>query len=261
MSPILQILPPELQSAPALISGFLTLLGLVLCTAGIRVARPMAAALIGAAMATLAAFVLPPIAAIDPWIAAIIGLAAGLLLGAVAFRLVQSLLLALCLSLLASSAFFQWQVNLHPLPAQKPVAMALAQNSAAAKVYAKLPANVQSSLQTVYSHWQSIPSTLRQSLLVIALGVAIFAMVVSWAAPRSTTWMMSATFGALFMLWGIFALLNGYFPSMARRIPPQPLPRIVILVSAIALGLLIQRLYFWPKKDRAKDRSGEPASA
>jgi hypothetical protein len=265
MNSFLQMLPPELQSAPALLSGFLTLLGLILCTAGIKVARPMAAGLVGAATATLAACVLPPISGMSPWLAAIIGLAAGLLIGATGFRLVQGLLLALCLSVLACNAFFQWQTKNHPLPPSKPVALQFVPDSAGAKVFAKLPETFQTQIRTAYMQWEAIPLTLRQSVVVVGLGVAVFAAVVAWMAPRQTTWMMSATVGALMMLYGVFTLLHAYVPQYARRIPAEPLPRLVILVGVVAAGMLVQRLYFWPGKrqqgERAKDRPAELAPA
>jgi hypothetical protein len=265
MNSFLQILPPELQSTPGLICGFLTLLGLILCTAGIKVARPMAAALVGSAAATFGACILPPTFGLDPWIAAIIGLAAGLLIGATAFRLVQCVLLALCLSLLASNAFYQSQISARPLPPAKAITLHLASNSAAAKIFAKLPATVQTKVQTAYTQWHAIPMTLRQSMVVIGVGVAILAVVIAWMAPRQTTWMMSATVGAILMLFGVFTLLHAYLPQYAERIPAAPLPRLVILAGVIAAGMLVQRLYFWPGKrqgeERAKDRPGELAPA
>jgi hypothetical protein len=264
MNSFLQILPPELQTAPGLICGFLTLLGLILCTAGIKVARPMAAALVGSAMATFAACVLPPISGLDPWLAAIIGLATGLLLGAAAFRIIQGILLALCLAVLASNAFYQWQVTVHPLPPARAVTLHLAPGSPAAKIFDKLPAMFQTSLQTAYTHWEAIPQTLRQSMFVIGVGVAIFAAVVAWMAPRQTTWMMSATVGALMMLFGIFTLLQAYLPRLAIRIPAAPMPRLVIVAGVIAAGMLVQRLYFWPgrrERERAKDRPDGLAAA
>ena len=245
---ILQVLPPELQSAPGLICGFLTLLGLILCTAGIKVARPMAIALSGNATATLTACVLPPILGIGPWIAAVIGLAAGLLIAAATFRLVQSLVLALCLAFLASFAFLQWHIKDHPLPPTRTVTLQFAPNSAAAKVFVKLPDSFQSHLQTAYSLWQSIPLTLRQSMVVIGLGVGLLAAVIAWMAPRQSTWLMSAIAGAAIMLYGIFTLLHAYSPEIAQRIPPQTLPRLVILAGVVAAGMLVQRLYFWPGK-------------
>jgi hypothetical protein len=265
MNSFLQILPPELQSTPGLICGFVTLLGLILCTAGVKVARPMAAALVGSATATFAACVLPPITGLDPWIAALIGLASGLLLGAAAFRIIQGFLLAVCLAVLASNAFYQWQIKDHPLPPVKAVTLHLAPGSAAAKIFDKLPATFQTNLQTAYTRWEAVPQTLRQSMFVVGVGVAIFAAVVAWMAPRQTTWMMSATVGALMMLYGIFTLLHAYLPQYAVRIPAAPMPRLVIVAGVIAAGMLVQRLYFWPGKreqrERAKDHPGELAAA
>ena len=147
MNSLLQMLPPELQSTPALVAGFLALLGLILCTAGIKVARPLAAALVGGALAMLAATIMPASMSIDPWTSAIIGLALGLLIGALAFRMMQGVVLALGLSVLAAGAFYEWQVTHNPLPAAKAAVLHLAPNFPAGKVYAALPMHVQTTLQ------------------------------------------------------------------------------------------------------------------
>ena len=265
MNSFLQILPPELQGTPGLIAGFLALLGLILCTAGIKVARSMAAALVGAALATLAASALPALMAIDPWTSAVIGLALGLLIGALAFRMVQGAILALCLSVLASGAFFQWQVAHNPLPASRAAILHLAPDTPAGRVYATLPMHVQSSLQIGYAHWQAIPLTLRESMIVIGVGVAILAAFIAWIMPRPTTWLMSAAVGAVLLLYGGLTLITAYLPDYAGRIPSEPQTRLVILGVVVAGGMLVQRLYFWPgkreKQERAKDRPGELAPA
>jgi hypothetical protein len=265
MTSFWQILPPELQSTPGLVAGFLTLLGLFLCTAGIKVARALAAALVGGALATLAAGMLPALMAVDPWTSAVIGLALGLLIGAMAFRLVQGVILALCLSVLAAGAFYQWQITHNPQPVTKAVVLHLAPESAAGKVYAALPVRMQTTVQMGFARWEAIPLTLRQSMIVMGLGVAILAAFVAWIVPRPTTWLMSAAVGALMLLYGVFTLISAYLPDYARRIPAEPQTRLAILGAVVAGGMLIQWLYFWPgkreKRERAKDRPGELAPA
>jgi hypothetical protein len=265
MNSFLQMLPPELQSTPGLMAGFLALLGLMLCTAGIKVARPLAAAVVGAAMATLAATVLPALMTADPWMSAIFGLALGLLIGAMAFRMMQGVMLALCFSVLSAGAFYQWQMAHSPPVAAKAVVLHWAPDSAAGKVYAALPEHMQTLVQIEFARWEAIPLTLRESMIVIGLGVAILAAFIAWIVPRQTTWLMSAAVGAGMLIYGVFTLLSAYLPDYAGRIPAEPQVRLVILGVVVAAGMLVQRLYFWPgkreKRERAKDRPGELAPA
>jgi hypothetical protein len=132
-------------------------------------------------------------------------------------------------------------------------------------VFAALPLHVQTSLQIGYARWEMIPVSLRQSMVVIGLGVAVLAAFVAWIVPRQTTWLMSAAVGAGMLLYGVWTLLNAYLPAYARRIPAEMTTRLVILAAVVAAGMLVQRLYFWPGKrehqERAKDRPGELAPA
>jgi hypothetical protein len=257
-----QVLPPELQSAPGLVAGFLTLLGLILCATGVKVARPLAAALTGGALATLAACALPGLLGMDALIAGIIGLAAGLVIGALAFRLMQGVLLALCLGILAAGTFYQWQSQRQPsIAPHAPAILQLAPGTTTAKVFAALPPNMQTNLQTAYARWEAIPLTLRQSMVVVGIGIAILAAAIAWVMPRPTTWAMSATVGALLLLCGIYTLLNAYLPAYAEKIPPEPQVRLLILASVVAAGMLVQRLFFWPGKKKPQPADGEPAAA
>lgn len=265
MTSFLHIFPPELPTTPGLWAGFVALLGLILCTAGIKIAKPLAAVLAGAALATFAASVLPALLKIDTVTAAGIGLAAGMLLGVTTFRLVQALVLALGLCVLASGAFFQWQVAHDPLPVANAVAFPLPPESSAGQVYAALPAHVQSTVRLGYAHWQTIPLTLRLSMLIVGLAAAILAVWVAWIMPRQTTWLMSAAVGGGLLLYGGLVLLTAYLPAFARQVPAEPRTRLVILLAIAAAGLLVQRFYFWPgqrqKRERANTRPGELAPA
>jgi hypothetical protein len=262
MNLLLQMFPPELQSAPGLFAGFLALLGLILCATGVKVARGLAAALTGAAMATLAACVLPGLTGLEAWLGGIIGLVVGLLLGAAAFRVMQGVLLALCLGILAAGTFYQWQAQ--PIPpgmTHAPAVLQLTPGTTGARVFAALPPNLQTNLQAGYARWEAIPQSLRQSMVVVGIGMAILALAIAWAAPRPTTWAMSATVGALLLLLGINNLMIAYLPTYAQKIPTEPEARLVILAAVVAAGMLVQRLYFWPKKGKPVGADGEPAAA
>jgi hypothetical protein len=113
MELLLTQLPPELRALPVLLAGFLALLGLVLWSAGVKAARPLAAGTLGAALAGLAAWLLPTFTGLGELPSGLLGLAAGLIIGATAFRALQGILLAACLGLAAAGAFYQWQVAHH----------------------------------------------------------------------------------------------------------------------------------------------------
>jgi hypothetical protein len=263
MNLIWQILPPELQSAPGLLAGFLTLLGLILCATGVKVARPMAAALMGAAFATLAASVMPGLMQADPWIAALIGLVVGLVIGAVAFRAMQGMILALCVGVVAGGIFYQWQTPEQPVrPVHQTAVLQFAPGTTGAKVLAALPANMQTNFQMGVARWEAIPQSLRQSMLVVGLGAAVLAAAIAWVAPRSTTWAMSATAGALMLLCGLYTLANAYLPQYAQRMPTEPRLQLMLLGGVVLAGMVVQRVYFWPKKKKKDEETdGEPAAA
>ncbi len=258
MTSFWNILPPELHNAPALLAGILALLGLILWTAGVKVAKPLAAVFAGSVLAALGATLLPKFFAIDPLAAAIIGLATGLLLGALAFRLVQGLVLAACLGVVASGVFYQSQVAGHPLP-QAPAEALISQQNAYGNALAALPREAQTLAQTLAARWLALPDTLRQSMLAIAAGAALVTLLVTWLLPRPTTWLMSAVGGVGLLIYGGFVLLNTFAPRYERLVPSEPLIRLAIIGCMVLVGMAIQRLYFWPGK--TLQRAGAPAAA
>jgi len=264
MQPFANILPQELQSAPVLVTGFIALLGLILWTAGVKVAKPLAASLFGAALAAAAACYLPAMISIDPLLASFIGLALGLLIGIMAFRAVQGLILAGCLAFLAAGTFYHWQVTSHPQAPSKTVTV-LDPHSTLGRVVESLPANIQITAKVLIARWDAIPVSLRQSMIVIAAGVAILAIFVSWLLPKFTTWFMSAVGGTGLILWGGLALLAAYLPQYEHLVPQDAVTRIAMVLCMVGIGLAVQYFYFWPgrreKKERAKDHVGEAAPA
>jgi hypothetical protein len=264
MQPFANILPPEIQNAPVLVTGFVALLGLMLWTAGVKVAKPLAAGLFAAAVAVAASCYLPIFAPIDSLLAALIGLGVGLLIGFTAFRAVQGMILAACLAFLATGTFYHWQVTSHPQAPAKTVPT-LDPHSTLGQVVAALPGNIQITAKVLLARWDAIPLSLRQSMLVIAAGVAILAIFVSWLLPKFTTWFMSAVGGTGLILWGGLALLAAFLPQYEHLVPQDTVSRITIVACMVAIGLTIQYFYFWPgrrqKKERAKDRPGELAPA
>ena len=250
---LLHQLPPELRALPVLAAGFLALLGLLLWSAGIKAARPLAAATLGAASAAIAVWLLPGLTGLGELPSGLIGLAAGLLIGALAFRVLQGVLLAICLGVAAGAAFYQWQVSHQP---PQPHAAATAFAMPALPDTMTLPQFVHQTLQTATTHWLAVPSTLRQSMIVLALAVAILALGIAWVLPRYTTWLTTAAAGTALVLLGSLALLRFYGLQYERLIPASFETRILALAVFVLAGMLVQRLFFWPGK-----QNGTPTPA
>jgi hypothetical protein len=123
---------------------------------------------------------------------------------------------------------------------------------------------MQKKADEVVARWQAVPTGLRQSMAVIAAGVGVLVLLLSWQVPRYTTWLVSAAGGAALLLFGGIAVLQIYAPSRAGSIPPPHL--LLAIGGAMTLaGMGVQRAFFWPGKqqsrERAKDRGGETVPA
>jgi hypothetical protein len=267
-----------IHAPPILVAGLIALLGLLLWSAGVKVARPVAAALGGAAMAGVAWGVLPPFLGIPSEMAALIGLAAGVVIGAMGLRVLQGAVLAICLAIAASGGYYVWQAK-RWAPVQParttaaPAPHAVQGASSAAQPLTKtffnsslppLPAELQQTADQFASRWQGIPTGLRQSMVVIAGGVMVLVMMLSWQAPRYTTWLVSAAAGTVLLLLGGMILLEIFSPRHSGMIPKAHV--LAAIAGAVTLtGMLVQRVFFWPGKreaeERRKDRSGETVPA
>jgi hypothetical protein len=251
MDLLLTQLPPELRALPVLLAGFLALLGLVLWSAGVKAARPLAAGTLGAALAALAAWLLPTFTGLGQLPSSLIGLAVGLIIGATAFRALQGILLASCLGLAAAGAFYHWQIAHQPPQKNQLHAIALPALPPLPQAPSALPEFARQTLQTGTDQWQTIPSSLRQCMIVIAAAVAILALAITWILPRYTTWLTTAAGGAALVLLGGLALLRLYGPQYEQLIPGAPQTRMVALALFVLAGMLVQRLLFWPGKHNA----------
>lgn len=274
------ILPPELQTVSVLLSGVMALLGLVLWSAGVRVARIMLASFLGAVMACVAIWILPSAAGLAVATSGILGLVAGVLIGAIAFRAVQGIAMALVLGAAVGGAYYHWQVNHSPAPAMHAVARAqdlqvdlkrLPVSPQAARELADQPHIKTALLQAINQakkEWYSIPTILRQGVLILSIGVSIVALAIAWMIPRHTTWIFTAAIGTVLVIFGAQVLIHAYLPQYEAWLPG-------VLGSAGArwgavggffiVGLLLQRFVFWPgrrkHKEQQLDRMGQVAAA
>ena len=254
MESLLNQLPPELHALPVLLAGWLAILGLLLWSAGIKAARPLAAATLGATLAAVAAWLLPAFTGLAELPAGALGLAAGVIIGALAFHVLQGVLLATCLGVAAAGGFYSWQMA--HLPPNAPAAALTSLPPDAHRALPLTPATTvvaladmaRHTLQIAANQWNAIPSTLRQSMIAIALAVAILALAVAWILPRYTTWLTSAAGGAALLLLGALALLRLYGPQYERLIPASPQTRLAAVTVLVLLGMLVQRACFWPGK-------------
>jgi hypothetical protein len=254
MESLLNQHPPELHTLPVFAAGWVAIVGLLLWSAGVKAARPLAAITLGAALAAVAAWLLPAFTGLGELAAGAFGLVAGVIIGALAFRALQGILLATCLGVAAASGFYFWQIAHQP-----PNAPAAIVTPPASDVHFALPLTpataaaafadyARHTLQVVAAHWNAIPSTLRQSMIAIALAVAVLALAVAWILPRYTTWLTSATGGAALLLLGALALLRLYGPQYERLIPTSPQTRLAAVTVFVLVGMLVQRACFWPGK-------------
>jgi zinc transporter ZupT len=222
-------------------------------------------------MAAITYCTLPGFVALDPITSAVLGLAVGILIGSMAFKAVQGIVLAVCLGLVAGGMFYHWQIAQNPEKAasshvETSVPAALPTLPAVLPLdHVTLPPAAQIAVQNNLARWSTIAPSLRQSMLVVGVGTAIMAIVVAWLFPKQTTWVMSAVAGVALLIYGGITLLETYVPGYRRYLPPQLGPRLIILAVLVAIGMLVQRLYFWPgrqqKREQAKDRPGELAAA
>src|SRR3974390_1699147 len=106
----IDMLPPEVQTSYGITAGAFAVIGLLCWGAGIKIARPGAALMVAGFAALLAAWGLPTVTGISPMTAAIIGFGVGLLTGALTFRFLQGVLLAVFVGAVACGAYYRYQV-------------------------------------------------------------------------------------------------------------------------------------------------------
>jgi hypothetical protein len=256
-----------INAPPVLVAGVIALLGLLLWSAGVKVARAVSAALTGAVLTGVGWTLLPHIIGIGPELCGLIGLIVGVFIGAIGLRALQGGALAICLALAAGGGFYQWQIG-HWAPAAHHAATAqhtqMPSSVSAALANATSLQAIRTQADNLAAQWQNIPGGLRQSMLVIGGGVAVLVLLLSWQVPRHTTWLVSAAVGAILLLLGGAALLELLAPRYGQMVPP-PQMLAAIAAGATLVGMLVQRIFFWPgrreKVERAKDRSGETVPA
>jgi hypothetical protein len=288
----LEILPPELQSFYGVLSAGLLVIGLFFWGAGIRLARPAVAVLVGLVAAALAVWGLPGPTGLAPVTAGLIGFVAGLLAGAVTFRFVQAFLLAACLALVVSGVFYRTnilparlaaagQLSTATLPAKDMLIAtdrldAAPDRSSATRLDA---VTVVESARTIGMHlqrastreWQSLTVAQQQRLGILAGLAGLAGLLIALFFPKYTTWISTAAIGTMLVASAALGLLQVYGRQYVPMLPTRPLPILGILGGVLLVGLLLQRLVFWPtrKKRPAPAQAspvpgglpGEPAAA
>jgi hypothetical protein len=288
----LEILPPELQSFYGVMAAGLLVIGLFVWGAGIRLARPAVAVLVGLAAAALAVWGLPGPTGIAPITAGIIGFVAGLLAGAVTFRFVQAFLLAACLALVVSGVYYR--TNILPFRAATP-GQAASANVAAKDLLIRTerldaaPDRTKATTldavtmvetaravgnhlqQAAVTEWQALSTAQQQRLGILAGLAALAGLLIALFFPRQTTWISTAALGTLMVTAAGLALLQVYGRQYVANLPTKPAAILGILGGIFLAGLLVQRLVFWPTKKKRKSAPeaspvpgslpGEPAAA
>ena len=279
-------------------AGFAVLViasGIVVWAAGVKIARFSVAILLGLAVAALGAWLLPRFVDITMVTGGILGFVIGALTGAMAFRLLQGLILALCLGLAVGGIYYRWHITTElaasPTTAQVPASDLLiptdrlaastppttpttphssaahatpsahaAPATAPAKAASHSFANDASLFsRSLLDHWNAIPPGHQKRLLFGSIGAAAIALLIAFGFPRITTWVISALIGALMILAGAHALLHVYAPQYESFLPLTTRMRYLTLGVLVLIGMGIQHRFFPRRKSKA--RAAPPADA
>ncbi len=281
----LDILPPEAQQVLGGISVLVIASGIVVWAAGVKIARFSVAMLLGIAIAGLGAWLLPKFMGITIATGGILGFVIGAMTGAMAFRLLQGLILATCLGLAVGGIYYRWHIA--PELAVPPSAQVAAEVPASdllirtdrlgAAASTAAPAKTGHAVgsvsdgidavsngaaavgQSVMDRWNAIPAVHQKRLLLVSGGAAGMALLIAFGFPRPTTWVISAFLGSLMILSGVNALLHVYAPQYEGYLPVSMRSRYLTLAIVMLVGMGIQYRFFPRKKARAK--AAPPADA
>jgi hypothetical protein len=284
----LDFCPPEMQTFYGAAAGGILVVGLFVWGAGIRLARPAVAGLMGVGAAGLALWTLPGATGLAPVSAGVIGFVAGVLAGAVSFRFVQAFVLAACLALVVSGLYYRANIlpgrstgtaQVATLPAKEMliaperlgtsagqtarVDMAMVMDAASAA-----GAQVQRAL---VHEWEALNSSQQQRLGILAGLAALAGLLTALFFPRHTTWVGTAALGTVLISASGLALMQVFGRAYLASLPTRPMPMLGILGGVMVVGMIVQRMLFWRGKKKAKPRveaspvpgslPGEPVAA
>jgi hypothetical protein len=265
MPSLLDIFSPEDQRLLAILAILSTLSGFALWLAGIKIARFTVAIFLGLLLAAIASYQLPRDLGLSAVTSAILGFVIGSLIGAISFRILQGLVLALCLGLATGSVFYSWHAASPLAPAQVSVAAEkpevraqdlliptnhFSRQTPAAS--AALSSNLTDFVHKLSLRWNALSTGDQRRILVASIGVALCALLLAFTFQRPTTWITTAILGTLLLLAGLHTLAHLYAPRYEPLFPPSPLARYIALILFTSLGLLLQHKFFWPASDRPK---------
>jgi hypothetical protein len=248
------LLPPEYQHLWGAFAGGFALLGLLLWAAGVKVGRILSALTLGAAGAAAGAWVSVAATDFSPYTGGIAGLAVGVLLGALAYRLI----LPLVLTLAVSGLYLRWHVTVDSAGSQPSPATVQASDLEINIHSTTTPATTQATQPTalpialsdlsrsMHRQWDTLPPKTQTQLMVLSMATFVAGFLFCLLMFRRTAMVITAFLGSLILFLGIHALLEVYARPVAAYFPAAPLPRYGILAVVTLLGVLIQHRFFTP---------------
>lgn len=287
---IIELLSPEAQSFYGAAAAGIGVVGLFVWGAGIKLARPAVAILMGVGAAALAIWGLPGPTGLAPVTAGIVGFVIGVLAGAVSFRGVQAVLLAACLAVLVGGIYYR-STLVPTLPVQgaargatlpaKEMLIATERlgggrgTEAASRVDGTTVIETARGLGIEVRHalvrqWERLTPGQQQRLGILAALGALAGLLIALFFPRHTTWICTAALGTVVIAGAGFALLQVYGRQHLGLLPTRPMPILGILAGIMFTGLVVQRVVFWPGRKKRKGQAepsdarglpGEPATA
>jgi hypothetical protein len=175
-------------------------------------------------------------------------LAVGLLLGALAYRL----LLPVALALAVTGTYLRWQAPLadtttHPAAATVEAAdlkIDLHSSTAPASAPTSQPGAASELLHAAEREWGSLPPSTQHHTALLALATLVAGLVFCLLMFRRATMVMTAMLGSLAIFLGLHGVLQVYARPYAGMVPASPWVRYGILAGMTVVGVLIQWRFF-----------------
>lgn len=262
-------LPPNMQFVPVVTAVVMAVLGVILWAAGLKVAKAYLAIYTGLLLAIVGVgfFASTQVAGLMA-MGGFIGLVVGIVAGVLAFRVVQALMLAACLSLIVGGSYCYWQLVAYPAISQSETLhdQVVRMQSGREQPVAKPALNAAAAIFTtpvrspaeLKDRFIAIPSDLRQRTILVTAAVFVAVTIVSLLLVKQVTWVVSAWVGSTMVVAGIQVWLHLYQRQFEHVLEPGTPASLITMISMLLAGMAIQRVAFWPmgwQKESEKDES------
>ncbi len=268
-SSVVDLLPPEYQHLWGAAAALLALTGLLLWATGVKTGRILAALFFGIAGAALGAWLGIAALVLSPYTGGITGLAVGLILGALAYRF----LLPIALALAVTGIYLRWQAPLTAAPPQSAPATVQAADLEITLHSSTTPATTNprhtpalaDAAHFLQHQWNILPPKTQTRTALLLLTTLVAGFLFCLLMFRRTAILITSFLGSLALFLGLRAILLLYARPYAHYIPANSLYRYAILAGLTLIGAFIQwrsfRRYTPPPRKPAPQPAPPPVPA